>query len=403
MSANQIQLDELLARHVEVQWFEGVAIVQAICRELMATGVSNGQFPAATQIGICADGAVRVLDTTSTKAVPAAAHLLAGLLSDDVPVRLRLAVSQATGESSAIESLGEFSETLGYFERPDTRLIVRALFDRAMLAAVRTPTNEPEPAAVVTEEKREIAARPSRDTKVLVRRTAIAAAVLLAIGATSWLALSAAGAGRVSAAFNGIANAFAGAPEAQPNEPLESSATSKAIGTKATSRPQRTHSSAEKSSQAESGGARKAGVSPLGARIPYLVPSLPSMMSSMPLPNAPNVPEPAQTYVIVASGPDARAADAIYSKSDSEVKPPRQVYPALPAQLPNSFMSRPLTVVELVIAPNGSVERVHLRTPPRDIHEFMLLSAAKAWRFEPALLDGRPVRFLHSVALTSFQ
>jgi hypothetical protein len=56
-----------------------------------------------------------------------------------------------------------------------------------------------------------------------------------------------------------------------------------------------------------------------------------------------------------------------------------------------------------VIAPDGLVERVYLRTTPRDIHEFMLLSAAKAWRFEPALRDGRPVRFLHSVALTSFQ
>ena len=97
------------------------------------------------------------------------------------------------------------------------------------------------------------------------------------------------------------------------------------------------------------------------------------------------------------------ASDPIYSKSDSEVTPPRQVYPALPAELPTTVMKRALTVVDLVIAPDGLVERVHLRTPPRDIHEFMLLSAAKAWRFEPALLDGRPVRFRHSVALTSFE
>ena len=97
MSTNQIRLDELLARHVDVQWFEGVAILQAICRQLLAAGASNGEFPAATQIGVGADGAVRVLATTSTKAVPAAAHLLAGLLSDDVPVRLRLAVSHRQG------------------------------------------------------------------------------------------------------------------------------------------------------------------------------------------------------------------------------------------------------------------------------------------------------------------
>ena len=403
MSADQIQLDELLARHVEVQWFEGVAIVQAICRELMAKGASNGQFPAASQIGICADGAVRVLGTTPTKAVPAAAHLLAGLLSDDVPVRLRLAVSQATGQSSTIESLREFSETLGYFERPDSRLIVRTLFDRAMLAAVRTPTNEPGLDRFdITEEEREIAVTPPRDTKTMARRAAITAAVLIGIGATSWLVLSAAGAGRVTAAVNGVANALAGAPEARPNEPLENPAASKEIATKGTIRPQRTHSSTPNSPQLESGGARKESAGRLGARIPSLVPYLPSVMSSRPSPNAANIPEPAQTYVIVASEGDANA-DPIYSKSDAGVTPPRQVYPALPAEPSTAVLKRALTVVDLVIAPDGLVERVQLRTVPRDIHEFMLLSAAKAWRFEPALLDGRPVRFLHSVALTSFK
>jgi hypothetical protein len=112
--------------------------------------------------------------------------------------------------------------------------------------------------------------------------------------------------------------------------------------------------------------------------------------------------EAAQTYVIFASEPGVNASNLIYSKADSAVTPPRQVYPALPAE-PPAEMRRALTVVDLVIAPDGLVERVHLRTTPRDIHEFMLLSAAKAWRFQPALLDGRPVRFLHSVALTSFQ
>ena len=42
-----------------------------------------------------------------------------------------------------------------------------------------------------------------------------------------------------------------------------------------------------------------------------------------------------------------------------------------------------------------------MRTTPRDVHEFMLVSAAKACRFEPATVDGLPVRFRHSVAITS--
>lgn len=400
MSTNQIRLDELLARNVDVQWFEGVAIVQAICRQLLARNASNGEFPAATQIGISADGAVRVLETTSTKEVQAAAHLLAGLLSDDVPVRLRLAVSQATSESSTIESLREFSETLGYFERPDTELIVRNLFDRAMLAGFRKQTDESGLENVVVDDKRDAAPKPSRDTKAVWRRAAVPAALAITIGATSWLVLSGRG-GRVSAAFSGITNAIVGAPEARANEPLENSVASTEIAATGTTRPHETHSSTPHNSPRQSGEARHMG--PLAARIPTLVPSLASAVPPMPARDASNAAEPVKTYVIVASEPDRSGSNPIYSKSDSEVTPPRQVYPALPAEPSTARMKRGLTVVDLVVAADGLVERVHLRTTPRDIHEFMLLSAAKAWRFQPALLDGRPVRFLHSVALTSFE
>ena len=58
-------------------------------------------------------------------------------------------------------------------------------------------------------------------------------------------------------------------------------------------------------------------------------------------------------------------------------------------------------MLDLLISTDGRVEHVRLRTPPRDVHEFMLVSAAKAWRFDPATVHGRPVRFLHSVAITS--
>jgi protein TonB len=110
-----------------------------------------------------------------------------------------------------------------------------------------------------------------------------------------------------------------------------------------------------------------------------------------------------QTYVIYATEPDPNGSQPVYSKADAAVTPPRQVYPALPAEPSGATLKGALTVVDLIVAPDGLVEKVHLRTTPRTIHEFMLLSAVKAWRFQPATLDGRPVRFRHSVALTSFQ
>ena len=38
---NHIELDELLARDVDVPWFEGIAMVQAICRQLLATVIQR--------------------------------------------------------------------------------------------------------------------------------------------------------------------------------------------------------------------------------------------------------------------------------------------------------------------------------------------------------------------------
>ena len=78
--------------------------------------------------------------------------------------------------------------------------------------------------------------------------------------------------------------------------------------------------------------------------------------------------------------------------------PPLNVYPKFPTQSPSSDVNS-RTVLELTIAKDGVVEHVKMLTIPRNIHEFMLLSAAKAWRFEPARIGGRAVRFRHTVAL----
>ena len=94
-------------------------------------------------------------------------------------------------------------------------------------------------------------------------------------------------------------------------------------------------------------------------------------------------------------------SDKIYSRSDASVTPPRQVYPALPARPSPETRPEDLTVLDLVVAADGQVEHVRLRTTPRTVHEFMLVSAAKAWRFAPATVHGRPVRFLLSVAIPS--
>jgi hypothetical protein len=400
MSTNQIRLDELLARQVEVQWYEGVAIVQAICHQLLAQGGSGGEFPAATQIGLRTDGTVRVLGTMATQAVPAAAHLLAGMLSDDVPVRLRLVVSQATGESSTIGSLRELSETLKYFERPDSELIVRNLLERAMLASFRKETDEVESKKVHPQEKRQTAAQPPQEKKAWWRLPAMAAAAgIVVISGLVWFGSRDGG---VSAAYSGITNAFGSASEARPSEPVEKAGTPQETAPKGTTPPHRALSPAATEADRKSG-EPKGKLTAVAGRSPSLAPSASSAKLPILSLDPSKSTQPAQTYVIYASEPGVDTPNPVYSKADAEVTPPRQIYPALPAEPATTSLKGALTVVDLVVAADGLVERVHLRTTPRTVHEFMLLSAVKAWRFQPALLDGRPVRFRHSVALTSFQ
>src|SRR5262245_423896 len=140
MAQDSIRVDDLLARQVDVQWYEGVAVVQGVCRQLLDKG-AFGEFPGPADIALSRDGAVRILGTSSTKALASAGHLLAGMLGDGAPVRLRLAVIQATGEQ-AEGDLRAFSETLAYFARPDAEGIIRTLVERVMLAPYRTGNGE---------------------------------------------------------------------------------------------------------------------------------------------------------------------------------------------------------------------------------------------------------------------
>jgi hypothetical protein len=52
-----------------------------------------------------------------------------------------------------------------------------------------------------------------------------------------------------------------------------------------------------------------------------------------------------------------------------------------------------LNIMELLISETGSVEQVRLIAGPSRLPDVMLLSGAKAWRFQPASRDGEAVRY----------
>jgi hypothetical protein len=90
------------------------------------------------------------------------------------------------------------------------------------------------------------------------------------------------------------------------------------------------------------------------------------------------------------------AAGTIYSASDRDVTPPLATYPRVPAP-PSDIPTEALSTLELLVTETGEVESVRLRDRPAHIGEALLatinLSAAKTWRFAPAVKDGRAVKY----------
>ena len=90
-----------------------------------------------------------------------------------------------------------------------------------------------------------------------------------------------------------------------------------------------------------------------------------------------------------------------YSRDSAGVLPPVGVRPQLPKELPAHVDRSTLARIELVILQDGTVESVKLLGEPRHVIDSMLLSAAKAWEFQPAMKDGRPVRYRKVVLMAS--
>jgi hypothetical protein len=82
----------------------------------------------------------------------------------------------------------------------------------------------------------------------------------------------------------------------------------------------------------------------------------------------------------------------VYSEHDRDVRPPQ----IIEADLPRPAVASWATIknaMELVVAGDGSVERVKWLGSPQRMPDVMLLSRAKVWKFAPASKDGHPVRY----------
>ena len=121
------------------------------------------------------------------------------------------------------------------------------------------------------------------------------------------------------------------------------------------------------------------------------------------------VPTPTPASVAAAEPPAAVSAGGavarmvIYSAVDSQVTGPvalRQEIPKVPAHLaPSIRASKRTGIIEVTIDERGRVETALIRESVDPTFDRMVLTAAKMWQYQPAKLQGTPVRYLKRIAI----
>lgn len=97
-----------------------------------------------------------------------------------------------------------------------------------------------------------------------------------------------------------------------------------------------------------------------------------------------------------AAAPPAAPAEApIFSARDGEVTPPIAVAQVIPKwnRPASTTAQRFRGLLEVVIGMDGQVESAVLVNPIHPSYDEVLLHAARDWTYEPARLNGEPVRF----------
>jgi hypothetical protein len=402
-SDNALTLAEILRRTVVIEWFEGVALVRAIIDRI--NSAASPAVPELHQIELESSGRVTVSGGSSTdEPVRRLGQLLQATFGrSDPPVQLRLMISQATAPTPAFASVREFDEVLGYYERPNRDASLQALYDRAAAAppaqdSGATPTLD-KLAPLPTEERQKPVKPPkSPQLKRRQRRFAVAAAGLLLV------------AGGLTQYVRNL-----GATESEQVAEMTAKA-SDVVGTAVItglSKVTETVGLGRLVSESEANATPPAPVLAPTLRMPvatvrrgarevlqaevlvYDLDVKPSIVPSSPGEAAANPPAAAAEPSPPASngGPEPDA----FTPADTDVEPPIGIRPQLPRELPKHVRREELTRIELLVAADGTVETVKLVSSPRTVHDSMWLSAIKAWQFQPAMKDGRAVRYLKTV------
>ena len=121
-----------------------------------------------------------------------------------------------------------------------------------------------------------------------------------------------------------------------------------------------------------------------------------------PAPRAPAPVRPAAASAIVpAVAPPATASERIYNASDTSVNAPIATSRQIPTwERPAALNFATLQgLLQIIVAEDGSVVAENMLKVINPAYDQLLMQAARTWRFQPATLDGRPVKYRMTLSI----
>jgi len=115
-------------------------------------------------------------------------------------------------------------------------------------------------------------------------------------------------------------------------------------------------------------------------------------------------PSPTQTAKVIADsaaapGPSIPKQPKLYSAEDRNVVPPLALKQQIPS-FPGKVTTAKMGVLELVIDNSGTVESATMLVPVNPAYDRIAITAARGWLYQPATVDGTPVKFLKRIQVS---
>jgi len=415
-----VSLSALKAAGVTIEWHEGVAIVQEAARRLLESGSRQSTTElSGASVKIDLTGAVSVPRDgvqDGPSAVSQLGALLRDLLPENLPVPLRLAVSQAMSNPPHYTSIARFSEALSYFARPDPSSIIRAVYERWEANAGSRPAPQVRHQSVRSVEPvpEEPAVKQSRTAATATSRWLVAAGgigliiTLTLVVAAVWLRNS--GLQRPERQPESGASVQSAGSTTDDSHVVEADRRDDAIRVPAVVNAERAATTSAINTTHPAPDARMNAERPATIAVvrPQRVASTGDAYASTEAPRQAGVQPPASANhpTVSVTIRETAPSSQIYSALDADVAAPVAAYPQSPTVATVLHDDEMLTF-DLVIDEAGKVESVKLRGAPRSIRStFMLtmsMSVAKAWRFQPAMRNGQSVKYRQSISVPAIQ